>query len=289
MGGTPYTIARVPTLSVEKQRMVDALASLCRGHDGLEVPVFVEPARPGSDACNQFLHFEDDTLVAFASASHDDPIEVLAMVHPDYRRRGIGRALVSEIQLECRRRGQENVLLVCEEASLCGQGFVDAMGARYDFSEYRMLLDALAFKEREAMASAASLTAATRSDLETLVSIRLMCFGGKEEEARGDIERRLGEANQQLYIAKANGKPIGMVRVATYPDSVFINGLGVLPEHRGQGIGRYILGQVVDGLVEDDQEPIMLEVETENRDALSLYHSSGFHEIATYRYYRLSA
>ena len=289
MEEAPYNIARVPTLSGEQQRMVDALATRCREHGGLEVLVFIEPARPGSDACNQFLHFQDDTLVAFASASHDDPIEVLAMVHPDYRRRGIGRALVSEVLLECRRRGQEDVLLVSEEASLCGQGFVEAMGARYDFSEYRMVLDALAFEEREAIASAASLHAATASDLDALVSIRLMCFGGEEEEVRRDAERRLAEANQKLHIARVAGKSIGIVRVATYPDSVFINGLGVLPEYRGRGIGRYILRQAVNGLLEDNQGPIMLEVETDNRDALSLYYSSGFREISTYRYYRLRA
>ncbi|MCZ6870984.1 MAG: GNAT family N-acetyltransferase, partial [Gammaproteobacteria bacterium] len=222
-------------------------------------------------------------------ASQDDPIEILAIVHPDYRRRGIGRALVGEILLECRRRGQGDVLLVSEEASVCERGFADAMGARYDFSEYRMLLDAGAFQERVRMHSPASFHDAALSDLEALVVIRLASFGGKEAEVRADIPRWLGEANQRLHIAKVNDKPVGIVRVGTYPDSVFINGLGVLPEYRGRGIGRYMLVQVVDRLLQEDQGRILLEVQTDNRDALSLYQSSGFREIATYRYYRLKA
>lgn len=285
----PYSIVKAPTLTGEQHRLVDALASLCRRHDGLEVPVYIEPAREGSDACNQFLHFQDETLVGFASASLDDPIEVLGMVHPDYRRTGIGRALVGEISLECHRRGQDDLLLVCEEASLPGQAFADAMGARYDFSEYRMLLDRRAFREREPLRSTVSLHAATLSDLEALVTIRLMSFDGTEEEVRGSLQRWLREANQKIHVARVNDEPIGTVRVATFPDAVFINGLGVLPEYRGRGFGRSILVQVVNGLLQENRERIMLEVVTDNRDALSLYQSSGFHEVATYRYYRLRA
>lgn len=286
--GERYSIVKAPTPTSEQHRLVDALASLCRERDGLEVPVHIEPARPGSDACNQFLYFQDQTLVAFASASQDDPIEILAMVHPDYRRRGIGRALVGEILLECRRRGQGDVLLVSEEASISERGFADAMGARYEFSEYRMLLDAGAFREREPMHSPASFRDAALSDLEAMVVIRLASFGGREAEVRADIPRWL-EANQRIHIAKVNDKPVGIVRVVTYPDCVFINGLGVLPEYRGRGVGRYMLVQAVDRLLQENQGPIMLEVQTDNRNALALYQSSGFREIATYRYYRLRA
>jgi hypothetical protein len=43
----------------------------------------------------------------------------------------------------------------------------------------------------------------------------------------------------------------------------------------------------VAALLADDREPILLEVETDNRAALGLYHACGFREISTYRYYGL--
>ena len=54
MGEGPYTIVRVPIVTSELHRLVDGLANLCRERDGLEVPVYIERASPGSDACNQF-------------------------------------------------------------------------------------------------------------------------------------------------------------------------------------------------------------------------------------------
>ena len=78
-----------------------------------------------------------------------------------------------------------------------------------------------------------------------------------------------------------------MARIATIAGDIFIHSLAVTPGLRGRGFGRAILDGVVQGLIADGDEPILLEVETQNRQALSLYRDCGFREISTYRYYHL--
>jgi ribosomal protein S18 acetylase RimI-like enzyme len=61
----------------------------------------------------------------------------------------------------------------------------------------------------------------------------------------------------------------------------------VIPELRGRGYGREILARTIAELRAEGWQHIRIEVETENVNALGLYRSCGFQEIAEYRYYAL--
>lgn len=69
----------------------------------------------------------------------------------------------------------------------------------------------------------------------------------------------------------------------------FINAFGVLPEHQRRGHGRQMLTEIVDRLASDGWEHLMIEVQADNRSALSLYHACGFRETTTYGFYRVDA
>ena len=268
------------------RRKVDALAEACRRHDGLEVPPPYDVSGDASES-SFFLRYQRSAVVGFASASAGRSVEVLGMVHPERRREGIGRALLAAVALECRGRGAAHFLLVCEEASPSGCAFAEAVGGAYRFSEHRMKLDRGAFAKRERANEPIHIVRAEPDDLEALVSIRTAAFGGSADEARTQIGRWLREGNQRIDLARSAGEPIGMVRLATYEAETFINGLAVLPAHQRRGHGRAILEHAAKVLLAVNRERILLEVETDNRAALSLYHACGFREISTYRYYRL--
>ena len=150
-----------------------------------------------------------------------------------------------------------------------------------------MQLDEDAFRKLAPRRAPIELARAEPGDLHSLVSIRTAGFGGDAREAEEEIRRWLGEEDQQIHIARSAGEAIGMVRLSRYESDGFIQSLAVLPAHRGRGFGRTILAHGVDALLADDREPILLEVETDNRAALGLYHACGFREISTYRYYGL--
>ena len=283
-------IIKVQQLTEKELDEVETLAALCKQYEGLDLPLHLEPARdiPG-DETNQFLYYHNDVLLGFVSLPPDNNIELLGMVHPEHRRKGIGRALLTAAKQECRHRGVQSFLVVCEEASQSGQAFAQAVGGEYCFSEYRMEIDRGAFVRLRHRQKTIVLHKAETKDIDVLVAIRTDSFDYTREESRQEIVQWLQEANQRFYIGRLRDKPIGMLRLAMFETSVFISTFGILPEHRGRGYGRQILMGAIDRLIAESWEHIMIEVETDNRNALSLYHSCGFQELTAYRYYRLPA
>src|SRR5262245_24346441 len=91
-------------LSAEERAQVEGLAALCNKEEGIELPVNLEPSNT-SEQANQFLHFESGTLVGFASLEGVNTPEATGMVHPEHRRKGIGRELLHALKEECRLRG----------------------------------------------------------------------------------------------------------------------------------------------------------------------------------------
>ena len=64
-------------------------------------------------------------------------------------------------------------------------------------------------------------------------------------------------------------------------------GLGVLPEHRGKGLGRAILLRAIEKLREAGVRDVLLQVESENANALGLYESCGFARTSTMDYFKM--
>ena len=64
-----------------------------------------------------------------------------------------------------------------------------------------------------------------------------------------------------------------------YPEELWINNLAVAPRHRRQGLGRWLLGRVLDGARERGCRVARLEVRPTNRSARRLYEAHGFREI----------
>ena len=90
-------------------------------------------------------------------------------------------------------------------------------------------------------------------------------------------------------VAEAlDGRPVGTVRAWLHGRSAHVTSFGVLPELQGRGLGRQILTRLVRELAAEGRAPIQIEVETLNRNALGLYRSCGFREVAAYDYHALS-
>jgi GNAT superfamily N-acetyltransferase len=115
----------------------------------------------------------------------------------------------------------------------------------------------------------------------------------------GDVSKDYGETRYP-FTATLGGLYIGMGTLS-YPrgdesqirESVMINGLGILPEWRGQGLGRALLRGLI-GIAASPRTlgvpqagEIRLEVDTGNPSALNLYLSEGFCETARTDYFRL--
>ena len=261
---------------------IDALADECRSHDRLELPLHRAPPG-GSKESNQFLYYQDDELVGIASLAPGNEIEVLGTVHPEHRRKGIGRLLLSAVADECKKRGVSDFLLVCEEASFSGCEFAKGIGAKLEFSEYLMELDWTVPAETNVHSPEIDVRLAARGDIDYLVNIQSETNNDKNQ-SRTMVENWLHSGACQLLVARIDEQVIGMIRVTHVGKTIWLNSFVILESLRGRGIGRRVLVTALHALERENR--VLLEVETDNKNALALYRSVGFRETTTYRYYR---
>lgn len=281
------TITGRRQLDEQELRDVEALRAECEAHEGLILKL-VLPTEP-SDQDKAFLAHQGERLTGYCSldSGGGGEVELCGMVHPEQRRRGIGRALLAAAIAECRRRGADKALVICEDASQAGRRFVAAAGGQRTFSEYHMRLGRTG-EQRRPPDEQLDIRQAGPADLDDLVYATARAWGDREEDIRPWIGERLGEGNPRFFLARRDGAPIGSMRIHEYGGSAGIYGFVMLPEARGRGYGRQFLTAVLAQLRGEPHQRITLEVETENAPAVGLYRSLGFEEATTYGYYELA-
>lgn len=266
---------------------IRALEALVNRNDGLSLKLnwdLMQTRAP--EVTSDFCANEEGNLIGYVALDGDgSEAEMTGMVHPTYRRRGIARALVAAALAECRRRGTERLLLVCERASPPGRAFATAIGSRFSFAEYHLELDATA--EQRAFTSDVQLRQAEHTDIPRLAEFQVRVAEAKEEPeaAEAQMTRRFNDPGSRYYFALVQGEPVGQLGVLFEEDQVYIRGVGVLPEYRRRGYGRQMLAATVGALQAEGHTRFSLDVATENDRALDLYRSCGFQETNVYEYY----
>ncbi|HEX6289632.1 MAG TPA: GNAT family N-acetyltransferase [Herpetosiphonaceae bacterium] len=289
-----HGVIGVAALSADERAAAEHLLAVCRRYDGSDFPLSLEAAEAGpmpgvAPPLDQFLAYEHGTLIGLMRVERSAEPELYGVVHPDYRRRGVGRALLDAARSECRRHGAALLLLVCDEMLESGKAFAAAVGAAFRYAEYRMLLDPAAIDRSQPRHANLRLQPATDADAETLSRIQAAAFGDAEDEVRTQVSHGLTLANRQYYLGLLDGQPIGSLRLGRYCDEADVTAFGVLPQHQGRGYGRHMLLEALDILLAERWPQIAIDVVTENRNALKLYQSCGFREATTYGYYELGA
>jgi ribosomal protein S18 acetylase RimI-like enzyme len=279
---TDDNMMTVDRLSMQQVSQVRALADSCEERDGYSMEARLDlgtlETRP-EGSISDVLWYESGELVGFAGMnSYSDPSEVEAtiLVHPEVRRRGIGRSMARAVVRECQNRGVRRLLIVVPRESQEGVGFARMMGTRYSHSEYTMDLDASRIPPFEPIHDVVELRPAGAEDVPIMATIVASAFAepvGEEEQA---LVRLMKDSTRITYLATQDGRPVGVIQSAVGDGRAFIVHFAVRPEMQGCGIGRQMLMAIVRGLQNSGGKWITIEVETENQNALSLYQQCGF-------------
>jgi len=201
------------------------------------------------------------------------------------------------------------MLLLSDRKSKAGQCFIQGTGAEYKHTEYEMYLKKDASQPIKGQLQDITLRKATNADSAEIARQNAIyfsdIFGGSsgtpndvesksitEEAQKKDDGIILPEEEERngmtIYLAERGHQIIGKVHIQLISGIGGIYGLGVLPEHRGKGLGRAILTLAIEKLKDGNANEIMLQVEAENANALNLYKSCGFVETSTMDYYKIS-
>ncbi|MBL4931384.1 GNAT family N-acetyltransferase [Clostridium paridis] len=278
-----FKLIKAKGLTKEELQAIKELEIECSSSEKLNMKLNWDMLenRP-KDQINDFLYYDNDKLIGFLGmygfSLNPKEMEVTGMVHPQYRRKGIFKELMLEAKKQCKKGTAKRFLLITERRSNSGIGFAQAIGSKYSYSEYRMKFNEANIPNVES--KGVSLRKASIKDKKEIAELDRE-FLNLPEDNNDDNELRT------TYMAELEGNTIG--KIGTTMDGVdgYIFGVGIKREYRRQGYGRIVLSLTLEKLLKDNINSIILEVASENDNALGLYKSCGFKENTVYDYYEL--
>jgi ribosomal protein S18 acetylase RimI-like enzyme len=215
-------------------------------------------------------------------------VELYGLVHPAYRRRGIGQALFAAAKEIAKQHEQKYLLLGCYGSIPSAMAFAEANKITFDYADYHMKLDVNLIQRPATAHAELTLRQAKASEIEQVASIAAQAFGEPEDEMRDWLTKDVLKPDRRIFFIELQGKLIGTIRIIEgASERADITLFGLLQPYRGHGYGRQILLMSVDLLLSEQCAHIALDVTTSNRNALALYQTCGFQEARKDSFYKL--
>ncbi len=123
----------------------------------------------------------------------------------------------------------------------------------------------------------------TAEDIKAVAEIEQTCFSHPWSE--NSIRESFENHCNHFYIADVQGENAGYIGVSVMADEGYILNVAVLPQFRGQGVGRKLVEKVLDMAKESNLVFVTLEVRISNETAINLYTKAGFEKVGERKNY----
>jgi ribosomal protein S18 acetylase RimI-like enzyme len=235
-------------------------------------------SRSGNEV-KDLLWWEEGRLVGFLGlyAFGGPTVELAGMVHPNFRRRGIGAQLLDQAIELSRERDSHKLLLVAPRTLPAGRFLAESRSGILEHSEHAM--DLVGTVAEGPSDPSLTLRPASTNDLLDMTRILTEAFGDSGHPTD------LDSLSDSKLVAEREGRVLATLRVGKSPDEWGIYGFAVEPQYRGIGIGRDLLRRVCRQAFEAGATRLHLDVEVNNDRALGLYTSLGFNRTSTEDYF----
>ncbi len=276
-----------PRLSENERARIERLRQVCEAAEPLDLKIELDELGGPAEPLHR-LALVAGELVGYAGMTRDTRPEACGMVHPGWRRRGIGTSLLADLRAVARGLGRETLLLVCEDSGPTALDWMRRLGAVHEASERRMTLrvdaDGIAIRRIAPGGAALELRRPTAADRR----VRMRLLMERFDETAEEIEARLASYEDgESLIALDRDVVVGTLRLIPAPGRWMMYGFVIDRERRGQGLGSRMLATVLERLRSEGVAEVGLEVDPENTPAVRLYERFGFETVTTYRYMRL--
>jgi ribosomal protein S18 acetylase RimI-like enzyme len=255
--------------------MVDHLRRACEAAEPLDLKVELDEA-DHLDRPIHFLAVAGNQLIGYAGLTPGDEAEACGMVHPSWRRRGVGTTLLGEVRAAARSLARDTILVICEDAGPPALAWMRRLGATLESAERRMVVRLKTpAGGPEASDARLEVRRASGADHDAVVAVL-----GEEFTDRPDEQRLVG-----IEVARV----VGTLRLIDASHRAMIYGFVIDERQRGQRLGTRMLAAVIAQLRAEGVGEVGLEVDPDNTPAIRLYERFGFETVTTYRYMRLSS
>lgn len=197
------------------------------------------------------------------------------VIDPMHRDTGIEESMLKVLSESFRKRGAEGDIVVLFETDYYVRKLIERYGYTYNYSE--TTLEAMVEKS-EIKNPLTIRDYDGKTDLQTLMKIYSSAFGDLPDESMELINYTLFSEQSKLWIAEMDGVVVGTVTTTKNGENVWVTALAVHPDYQGMGIGSDLLKFVKSEASKSGIKKVLLEVENENEQALSIYEKAGFHK-----------
>jgi ribosomal protein S18 acetylase RimI-like enzyme len=118
-----------------------------------------------------------------------------------------------------------------------------------------------------------TITQKSNEDKES-ISKFVRTFWGEEDQLTFDREFNVPELPG--YVAKLKGKIVGFISTGESDDATIIVALGILPAHKGAGIGRRLIAKVEREAERTKKKMLLVSTSNDDLPALGFYQKLGF-------------
>lgn len=269
------------TLNDHQLLEAKSLIAICQNDDGtfrdpyLSNMLNFDPYMPAF-----FLYYEKGELIGILTVYADDPdVDVAILVHPNYRRQGIARALYGSFEKETASYPIESVTFQTERIFLENHPDFASNWGLVEDEETETWLG----KDRRpyplATVSNLDVLLADRSYQDQISQLKFQAFS-EEHESKEVVDRYVAKAlkdpESRLYILLKNGQVIGTCTVDLSSNTNYLYGLAIAELERGKGYGSYLAKSLVNQLIEQNDKAFQIAVEDSNVGAKRLYEKIGF-------------
>lgn len=278
-------IAKPTDLSEIETEQIFHIIEICNKADGTAYTFDPKDDYKTSEEINQFILYSEGQPVSavYLFAPTKAEAEVYGFTIPEFRGRGYMRTLLEEVSTEVRKRSIDTLLFVCDGNSSDGKRFILKRKACHKFSEYSMFWKGETGSKPEI---SIELRPVASDDRDRLVEINSEAFDEDASEAEQIIDLFISSELRDFFTVIYKGKTVGMIGRYLEDSRDYIHGFCIAADYRGKGIGRQALHLMVEKCRSaDPSRPIVLEVETENENALGLYKSCGFELESVFNYF----
>ena len=236
-----------------------------------------------------YLGYEDDELVGVlvVFAPTMDTAEISAYVHPDHRRIGVFSALLEDARTVMQDYKITKELMVTDAAGVICREILCKWQAVLSHSEYLLIYHGGEKQVRFPFEARCLVREAVVNDLPEMIEMNMVGFGESEEDAAHMVHENFNHALTRCFVGQLDQEIFGLANVREEGADYYICGFNIAPEHRGTGMGRYLLYQILNILRLETDKTITLEVDSTNHTAYMLYTTSGFDVASQADYYLL--
>lgn len=273
----------VDALTYEEVEQLAAAAQQADGKD-YSTPLHIYAAQQSDMQGFYVLAYDDDAdkLVAVAAALDDVGFHTFdwsLVVDPLYRNIGVGTAMVDAMQQALAMRQSAGDLAVVVEGAPFGRALVEKNGYTYSFSE--ATFEAAPIEQQQLSVTLRPYD----DDEEVLIELYADAFGDTADESQQLIDYNLQREGTTIWLAQSDGQLVGTVTTTMLNNERWITAFATKKELRGQGFGQAILQHVKHDAALAQNDVVLLDVETENVNALAVYEKAGFVKTAQLDYF----